>query len=223
MATDTSIIDGQTTIKQNYAAHDVEEFPHNIVFSDKLKLWQKLVRIDVDGTETAIIIPKDIYVEPFYNEEDINTTNTTGKFITADNTYELYSDINGNYKTIESEYICWQRDRDISTVNMTVFAEDDSGDVSTNYTTYIYNGSIWIATADGFPITFIDYNSASLDANLDADLGGQLSNQDAADARTFQNKLKFKLIKNSTDKLIVKRIIIKVTWKQAWTSAIYGV
>ncbi len=216
MTNDISIIDGQTNIKQNYASHDNEEYPHNLIFKSKVKLWQKITRNVLDGTEVSIIIPFDTYIEPFYNEEDINTTNSTGIFDSANNTYKLYSHTNGNYKTLESEYISFQRDRVVDSVTMTVKAEDTDGNETTKFDTYIYNGNEWISIKPGFPISFIDYNGVDLDADLDADLSGQYSNLDEEGLILFQNKLKFKIIRNTDDEVILKRIIIKLTWKTPW-------
>lgn len=214
---DLNIIDSQTTIKQNYAAEDIEEFSHPLIFKKKLKLWQKILRLSKDGTESAIIIPFDTYIEPFYNTEDVDTSESTGVFVSSNNTFQLYTDINGNYKSLVSKYICWQRDRNISTVTITVFAEDESGEESTNYDISIYNGNEWIAAKNGYPIIFNDYIGADLDADLDADLGGQYSNTDSEGTIVFQNKLKFKIDRAElSDKVIIKRIILKVTWKTPW-------
>lgn len=212
MTNDINIVDGQTSIKQNYASHNNEEDPHNLIIKKKIKLWPKLSRVSIDGIETDIIIPFDTYIEPFYNEEDINTTNSTGIFTSSNNTYRLYSDANGNYKILESEYISWQKNRIIDSVIITVKAVDTSGDTATNYDIYIYNGNEWIALKDGFPLYFRDYNGLDLDANLDADLSGQYYNIDSDGFITFQNKLKFKIIRNTDDEVIIKRVILKVTW-----------
>ena len=219
MTNDTSIIDGQTSLKQNYAAHDNEEYPHNLIFKSKVKIWQKLTRLELDGTEVGILIPFDTYIEPFYNEDDINTTNSTGIFDSANNTYKLYPHTNGNYKTLESEYISWQKNRVVNSVTITVKAENNSGTPASNFDTYIYNGNEWIAVKTGYPLTFIDYNGADLDANFDVDLSGQFSNLDSDNLIIFQNKLKFKIVRNTDDEVIIKRVILKLTWNPIVTTA----
>lgn len=216
MTSNTSIIDSQTSIKQNYASNNSTEKLHNLIFKKNVKLWPKISRIEKDGNEVAILIPFDTYVEPFYTEDDINTTASTGVFDSSNNTFKLYTDANGNYKSLESEYISWQRDRIVDSVTITVNAVDTNGDTTTNYDSYIYNGNEWIATKNGFPLHFRDYNGADLDANLDASLSGQYYNVDSNGNITFQNKLKFKVIRNTDNEVIIKRIILKLTWKTPW-------
>ncbi len=223
MTSTLSIIDDQTTLKQNYVNSDSNEDAQNLVFKEKQKMWMKLYRVSQDGTEKAILIPFDTYIEPFYTIDDIDTVNTTGVFDGNNDYYRLYSDANGNYKTIQSEYICWQNNRTIKTIQMTVYAEDTSGDVSTGFEAFVYNGQDWIATGNGYTISMIDYTGADLDADLDADLGAQLSNKDSDGNILFQNKLKWKINRVGDDEVRITKIVIKVTWNEGWTSDIYGV
>lgn len=217
MANILSIIDDQTTIKQNYAYTDDEEDSQDLVFLEKQKLWNKITRVSADGSEVAIIIPYDTYIEPFHTEDDMDSTYTTGVFDSSKDYYRLYSDSNGNYKTLQSKFICWQNNRTIKTINMTVYAEDTSGNESTNYESFIYNGNDWIATTNGFELKMIDYIGADLDADLDADLGGQLSNKDSLGNIVFQNKLKWKINRIGYDEVRIKKVIIKVTWNEPWS------
>ena len=212
MTDSISIVDGQTSIKQNYASHDTTENAHNLVFKKNVKIWPKITRIKIGGEDVDILLPFDTYIEPFYNQEDIDTTESTGVFDSSDNTYKLYSDANGNYKTLVSKYISWQRDRVVDTVTITVKAEDVNGNPATNYDTYIYNGNEWIAIKNGFPLHLIDYNGVDLDANLDASLSGQYYNINKDGFIIFQNKLKFRVVRNTDDEVIIKRIILKLTW-----------
>ena len=217
MTSTLSIIDDQTTLKQNYVNSDSDEDSQNLVFKEKLKMWIKLYRISKDTVEKAIIIPFDTYVEPFYTTDDIDTSNTTGVFDVNNDYYRLYSDANGNYKTIQSEFICWQNNRTIKTIQATVYAEDTSGVSSDGYEMFIYNGQDWIATNNSYIISMIDYTGADLDADLDADLGGQLSNKDSDGNIVFQNKLKFKINRVGDDEIRITKIIIKVTWNEPWS------
>jgi len=217
MTSTLSIIDDQTTLKQNYVNSDSDEDAQNLVFKEKQKMWVKIYRIAEDGTAKAIIIPFDTYVEPFHTIDDIDTTNTTGVFDADYDYYRLYSDANSNYKTIQSEFICWQNDRTIKTIQMTVYAEDTSGDDSTGFESFIYNGLDWIATGNGYTISMIDYTGVDLDADLDADLGGQLSNKDSDGNIVFQNKLKFKINRVGDDEVRITKVIIKVTWNEPWS------
>ena len=212
MTDSISIVDGQTSIKQNYASHDSSENAHNLIFKKNVKIWSKITRINIGNDEVGILLPFDTYIEPFYNQEDIDTTISTGVFDSNNNTYNLYSDANGNYKTLVSKYISWQKNRIVDSITITVKAENINGTPATNYDTYIYNGNEWIAINNGFPLHLIDYNGVDLDANLDANLSGQYYNINDDGLIVFQNKLKFKIVRNTDDEVIIKRVILKLTW-----------
>lgn len=222
MATETSIISSQTDIKQNFANGDNEVDAQDQILREKVRIWDKITRIEKDGIEQAVIIPFDTYIEPFYSEADMDATYTTGKYDSDNECYRLYSDANGNYKQLQSKCICWQNNRTLASINMTVYAEDTLGNESTNYESFIYNGYEWIAIKNGFKLYLLDYIGSDLDADLDAYLGGQISNKDTDGNIIFQNKLKWKINRIGSEEVIIKKVIIKVTWNEAWTSYIYG-
>lgn len=223
MATNLGFIDDQTTLKQNFANTNEDEDGQNLVFRQKQRVWVKLYRIKDNSVDKAIILPFDTFVEPFFTIDDIDTSNTTGKYDSVNELYKLYTDANGNYKTIQSEYICWQNDRTIKTVNVTVYATDSLGNKSNNYEIFVYNGNEWVATTNGYSVSMIDYTGAQLDSILNTPLSGQLSNKDTDGNILFQNKLKWKINRIGYDEVRITKVIIKVTWNEAWTDDIYGI
>jgi hypothetical protein len=76
MATETSIISTQTDIKQNFANGDNEVDAQDQILREKVRIWDKITRIDKDGTEVVVKLPFNTLLEPFYSDDDIDYTTT---------------------------------------------------------------------------------------------------------------------------------------------------
>lgn len=200
MVSTLDIVDNAVTAKHNFANEDQDEDPYSEVFKEKVRVWNQYTKVELDGNVEAVLIPFDLFFEPFYTDSMINTDgsingttldnsfqfNLSGYYDWADkacvydstNHYvRLYSDANGNYKYLESPVLCFQRGKSIRSVLMTVTAEDTSGnDAINNVEMYIYNGNEWLPTLNGVELFFTDYTGIDLDADLDALLGGQYDN-----------------------------------------------
>jgi len=243
-----NIIDQAVTTKHNFVNEDQDEDPYNEVVKEKLRVWNQYVRVRLDGNLAAIVIPYDLFYEPFYTDNMINTggviygTKLNNKFpIKLSGLYDwsaqagvydstnhyvrLYSDANGNYRYLESPILYFQRDRSIRSVLMTVKAEDTSGDDAlSDIEMYIDNGNEWIPILNGVELFFTDYTGTDLDADLDTFLGGQYDNYIdkgrfpykfpvKLSGLSFQNKIRYRIIKVGSSEVRVTLVKISVTWK----------
>jgi hypothetical protein len=214
MTTTTDILTTTTNIKQNLTGTDSDEDLQTLIFSSNIYVINKINRINVDGSEVAVIVPFNTFYEPFHSEDDIDTTESTAIFDSTNKQYKMYSDINGNYKYLQSKCITWQNNYSLESILCTVYAEYlDGSDASNGIDIFLYNGNEWIPIINNVRLYLIDYSGSDLDADLDADLGANYSNLDSSGAIVFQNKIKYKIIRTSESEVDIKKIIIKFSWR----------
>ncbi len=77
MATETEIVSSQTDLKQNFANGDNEVDAQDLITREKIRVWEKITRIDKDSVEVAVVLPFGTLYEPFYTDDDIDYTTTT--------------------------------------------------------------------------------------------------------------------------------------------------
>lgn len=215
MATDTSIISTQTDIKQNFANGDNEVDAQDQILREKVRIWDKITRIDKDGTEVVVKLPFNTLLEPFYSNDDVDTSVTTAKYESANEYVRFYTDANGSYDTLQSKTISLLHNYRLYSITPTIYAYDTSDNLIENgFDLQIYNGNEWFNVNNGAEFILRDYNGADLDADLPAELSGYLLNYDADDNILFQNDIKYKIFRTTEDEIIVKKIIIKLNYLQ---------
>ena len=224
MTTTADIIDNNIQTKHNFSGSDDLSYVNNIV-REKLRIWNKLTRISVGGTDVMVKFPFNTFIEPFYSDIDVDTTvYQSAEYDEPNSRFKLFVDANGNRKYLESKIISFQNHRALKSVNITVYSEDDNGDDAIDLIDiYVNVGDEWIAVNNGSTLRLEDYHSADLDADLDASVGGQFSTWFGGDdlnedldlelsGALFDNKLKYKVIRNTPNTVYVNTVIIEVTY-----------
>lgn len=215
MATETEIVSSQTDLKQNFANGDNEVDAQDLITREKIRVWEKITRIDKDSVEVAVVLPFGTLYEPFYTDDDVDSTTTTAEYDSTNEYYTMYSDMNGTYDILQSETISKLHNSRLYSVTPTIYAYDTSNNlVTSGFDLQIYNGNEWFSVNNGEEFILRDYNGADLDADLPAELSGYLLNYDTDNNILFQNNIKYKIFRTTEDDLIIKKIIIKLSYLQ---------
>ncbi len=212
MVTTEDVIKAATNTKQNFSGEDTEiEVP--IVVRDKMRIWNKIHRIqNGSAVDVAVILPYNTFIEPYYSTTDVDmTVDNCGVYDSSNEYFRLYSDLLGNFKYITSKNIYFRQDMILSRITMTVDVVDTNGDSALDQIQmFIYNGNEWIATRNGHELLLQDHNSADLDADLDADVGGSFANVNASGTILFQNKIKYQIVRTGSSEVRVRSVVITV-------------
>ncbi len=227
MPTEAEKLDSSTTSKQNFGGYDDDETDEAQVFRDKLRIWNKITRVKKQGDteDRAVIIPFDTFFEPFFSEDDVDlTVNNCAEYDSSNHYYRLYSDSLGNNKVLQSKVFSFRKDHKIRSVTTTVYCEyTDGSNAENGIDIWIWNGNEWCPTKNGVPLRMQGYVGSDLDADLDSYLyadydnfvyGSNLNADLDADLSgfTFQNKLKYKIERVSSNEIRVKKVIINIDW-----------
>ena len=178
MPTEDQNIDAATSTKQNFTGNENDGDLTTLVFKDKLRVWNKITRIRINGGEVAVIIPFNTLIEPFYSDDDIDLTiPLSGQYESSNQRIKLFTSLNGNFKILESKPFFFIRDFVVSSVTMTVQAVDVNGDnANSSIFLEINNGNEWIPAKSGVKIDLIEFVGTDLDADLPTNLYSSFSN-----------------------------------------------
>ena len=221
MVTELELLDGVTTTKQNLSGEDIDSDDNVRIFRSNLRLWNKITRLKVvgDTDDSAVILPFNILLEPFYSEDDVDSSYTTGSYNSSNHYYELYSDLLGNFKTIQSKVISYRNNHKLKSVTMTVDSEYVDGTSGINGIDLIlifgtYSGEeIIVHVNNGKPVYTQDYTGADLNADLNTTLYGSLNNyNETTSTFLYQHQLKYRIVRNSQTKVIVKKVVLVLNW-----------
>lgn len=156
-------------------------------------------------------------IESFTILTGTETTNytTTAEYDSTNEYYTMYSDENGTYDILQSKTISKLHNSRLYSITPTIYAYDVNNNlVTSGFDLQIYNGNEWFSVNNGEEFILRDYNGADLDADLPAELSGYLLNYDTNNNILFQNDIKYKIHRTTEDDLIIKKIIIKLSYLQ---------
>ncbi len=226
MVSELEQLEATTNTKQQFAGNDADSDEHVRIFRSKLRIWHKIVRVKVAGEEdSAVILPFNTLIEPFYSEDDIDLTETSAIYDASNRRYELSTGVLGNRKKLQSKLICFRSGHKLSSMNITVGATYEDGTPALDgIDVEIYNGNEWIPVNNGLPIKFNDYVGTDLDADLDTFLYADFNNfiyGDDLDADlnadlsgfTFQNKVKYRIIRTTSTTVYINKVVLSVEWE----------
>jgi len=206
-------VDDNISNKQQFTGEDTDVDPQTVIFKDKFRLWNKITRVNENGAEVAVILPFNLFIEPLYSTDDIDTTiSQIGIYDSANSRFRLYSDANGNYKYIQSKTISYRNNHQINSIFIKVESIDINGnDAIDGIDIEIFDGNQWIAINNGQEFLVGSYNGTDLDADLDTDLANDFSNY-VDGVFLYQHKLKYRITRTSNDEVIVNKVTMRVTW-----------
>jgi len=229
MPTTDELWDGIVNTKQNFSGTFTGNDNVIRIFRDNLRVWHKITRVKFQGDseDKAVIIPFDTFFEPFQSTDDVDlTVDQPAEYDSTNHYFKLHVDALGNHKYLQSKIICFQNNRKIQSVVMTVECEyaSDGSNAIDGVELFIYNGNEWIATRNNNTLYLRDYVGADLDSDLDTDLYASYGNYyfgDDLDADldadlsgfTFQNKIKYKIVRTSGSEIHVKKVTIVVDYE----------
>ena len=171
----------------------------------------------ITGSASGVNTPFAYNVESIqvYTGEETTEEPTTAKYDSTNEYIRFYTDANGTYDTLQSKTISKLHNSRLYSVTPTIYAYDTTNNlVTSGFDLQIYNGNEWFSVNNGEEFILRDYNGADLDADLPAELSGYLLNYDTNNNILFQNDIKYKIFRTTEDEIIVKKIILKLSYLQ---------
>jgi len=211
MASENDILNNIVTNKQNFASGDIEEDSQVELFMERVRIWNKISRVNINGEERAVIVPFSTLIETFDTEYDIDgTVDNPAEFDATNSRYILMADANANRKVLQSEVVSFRNNVSIDSVNISVEVEDSDGnDASDNIIIELYNGQDWVLIHNNGTLHFKDTQGQDLDADLDADLGERNNSWDYDyQIPKWDNKLKYRITRVGTGTYYVSKVIM---------------
>lgn len=228
MTLTNSILEKGTSISSQIANRPNEDL-QPLVITEKLLLYPQIFQVFDDTTLLCSICPYNYYLENFYNDFNVDYTDSNIEFLENDECIFFNRDyVDGEWYPLQnkvtSNTIFFKDYRPIKSV-ICSWIETDTNDINTNELEFRLDigNNQFINVRNGIEYAFIDEQGTPLDSKLDFVLRGthagyvqgaklQAKLQAKLSSMSFQHKLRYQAYCNSNKKIKLKQVSISVLY-----------